>query len=46
MNIAVILNHPATRNPVDLYQVSMEARQVPYLHLSTDQETFDSGTCR
>jgi hypothetical protein len=39
-----ILNGPTSRNSVDLNQMSMEARQV-HLYLSTNQETFDSGTC-
>jgi hypothetical protein len=26
--------------------VSVEARQLVHLYLSTDQETFNSGTCR
>jgi hypothetical protein len=29
---------------VDLYQVSVEARQLVLLYLSIDQEAFDSGT--
>jgi hypothetical protein len=40
-----ILNGPTRRNPVDLIQESVEARQLVHLYLSTDQETFDSGTC-
>jgi hypothetical protein len=44
-NTPTILNGPTSRNPVDLNQVSMEARQLICLFLSTDQETFDSGTC-
>jgi hypothetical protein len=43
-NIATILNVPTSRNPVDLNQVSMEARQLVHVYLSTNQETFDSGT--
>jgi hypothetical protein len=41
-----ILNGPKSRNPVDLNQMSVEARQLVHIYLSTDQETFDSGTCR
>jgi hypothetical protein len=39
-----ILNGPTSINTVDLNSMSTEARQV-HLYLSTDQETFDSGTC-
>jgi hypothetical protein len=42
---APILNGPTSRNPVDLNQMSVEARQLVQLFLSTDQEYFDSGTC-
>jgi hypothetical protein len=45
MNILTILNVPNSRKPVDVYQVSAEARQFPHLCLSTGQETSDSGTC-
>jgi hypothetical protein len=44
-NTPKILNGPASRNPVDLSQVSLEARQLVYFYLSTDQKTFDSYTC-
>jgi hypothetical protein len=40
-----ILNGPKSRNPVDLNQMSTEARQLVHLYLSTDHETFDSDTC-
>jgi hypothetical protein len=45
-NIPTILNSPTNINPVDLNQVSMEARQLVHPYLSNDQETFNSGTCR
>jgi hypothetical protein len=45
MNTPTILNGPTNRNPVDLIQVSVEARQLVHLYLSTSQETFDSDTC-
>jgi hypothetical protein len=45
INIPTILNGPTRRNPVYLNQVSVEARQLVHLYLSTDQETFKSGTC-
>jgi hypothetical protein len=45
-NTPTFLNGLASRNPVDLNQVSVEARQLVHLYLSTDQETFNSGTCR
>jgi hypothetical protein len=41
----MILNDLTSRNPVDLNQVSVEARQLVLLYLSTDQEAFDSDTC-
>jgi hypothetical protein len=41
MNTPTILNDPTSRNLVDLNQVSMEARQLDHIYLSTDQETFD-----
>jgi hypothetical protein len=44
-NTPMILNDPTSRNPVNLNQVSLEARQLVHLYLSTNQETFDSGTC-
>jgi hypothetical protein len=40
-----ILNGQTSRNPMDLNQVNVEARQLAHLYLSTDQETFNSGTC-
>jgi hypothetical protein len=43
---STILNGPINRNSVDLNRVSMEARRLMHLYLPTDQETFDSGTCR
>jgi hypothetical protein len=46
INTPTILNGLTSRNPVDLNQVSVEARQLVLLYLSTDQEVFDSGTCR
>jgi hypothetical protein len=45
INTPTILNGPTRRNPVYLNQVSVEARHLDHLSLSTDQETFDSGTC-
>jgi hypothetical protein len=45
INTPTILNGPTRRNSVHLNQVSVEARQLVYLYLYTDQETFDSGTC-
>jgi hypothetical protein len=45
MNISMILNGPTSINPVDINQMSMEARQLVHLYASIDQETFDSGTC-
>jgi hypothetical protein len=36
---------PQVENPVDLNQLSVEARQLAHLYLSIDQETFNSGTC-
>jgi hypothetical protein len=44
-NTPTILNGPTSRNPVDLNQVSVEARQLVQLYLSTDEDIFDSGTC-
>jgi hypothetical protein len=35
-NMAMILNGPTSRNPVDLNQGSVEARQLVHLYLSTD----------
>jgi hypothetical protein len=40
-----ILNGPTSRNTVDVNQMSEDARQLVHLYLSTDQETYDSGTC-
>jgi hypothetical protein len=40
-----ILNGSTSINPVDLNQMSVAARQLVHLYLSTDQETFNSGTC-
>jgi hypothetical protein len=37
-----VLNVLISRNPVDLNEVSMKARQSIHLYLSTDQKTFDS----
>jgi hypothetical protein len=45
INTSTILNDPIRRNVAYLHQESMEARQLVHLYLSTDQETFDSGTC-
>jgi hypothetical protein len=45
INTPTILNGPTRRNPAYLNQVSVAARQLVHLYLSTDQETFDSGTC-
>jgi hypothetical protein len=45
MNTPTILNATTSRNPLDLNQVSVEARKLGHLYLPTDQETFDSGTC-
>jgi hypothetical protein len=45
INTPTILNGPTRINPVDLNQVSVEARQLVLLYLSIDQEAFDSGTC-
>jgi hypothetical protein len=42
-NRPTILNGFTSRNPVDLNQVSVEARQLVLLYLSIDQEAFDSG---
>jgi hypothetical protein len=44
-NTPTILNVPASINPVDLNQVSVEARQLVHPYLSTDKGIFDSGTC-
>jgi hypothetical protein len=44
-NTPTTLNGPTSRNPLDLNQVSVEAKELVHLYLSTDQETFDSGTC-
>jgi hypothetical protein len=44
-NTPTILNGLTSRNPVDLNQVRVEARQLALPYLSTDQEAFDSGTC-
>jgi hypothetical protein len=46
MNMPVILNGPTSRNPVDLNQVSMEARQLGHLYLLIAREIFNLGTCR
>jgi hypothetical protein len=46
MNTPMILNGPTNRNPVDLNELTAEARQLAHLYLSTGQETLDSGTCR
>jgi hypothetical protein len=35
-----ILNGPTSKNPVDLNVMSVEARQLVHVYLSTDQETF------
>jgi hypothetical protein len=45
INTPTILDGATRKNPVDLNQVSVEARQLVHLYLTTDQETFDSGTC-
>jgi hypothetical protein len=45
INTPTILNGSTSINPVYLNQESVEARQLLHLYLSTDQETFDSGTC-
>jgi hypothetical protein len=45
MNKPTTLNYLTGRNPVDLNQVSMEARQLPHPYLSKYQETSDSCTC-
>jgi hypothetical protein len=44
MNTQTILNDPTSGNPMDLNQVSVEARQLSHLYLYSNQETFDSGT--
>jgi hypothetical protein len=44
-NRPMILNGLTSRNPVDFNEVSVEARQLVHLYLSTDQKAFDSGTC-
>jgi hypothetical protein len=44
-NTPTILNGPTGRNPVDLNQVSLKARQLVLLYMSINQETFDSGNC-
>jgi hypothetical protein len=44
MTTPAILNNPATRNPVDLIQVSVEARQFTHLCLFTDQAPMDEVT--
>jgi hypothetical protein len=46
MNTPLILNDPTSKNPLDLNQLGVEVRQLVPLYLSTNQETFDSGTCR
>jgi hypothetical protein len=40
----MILNGSTSRNPVDLNQVSLKARELIQLYLSTHQETFVSDT--
>jgi hypothetical protein len=40
-----ISSDSTSRNPVDLNQMSVEARQLVYIYLDTDQEAFDSGIC-
>jgi hypothetical protein len=45
MNTPTIVNDHTSRNPMDLHQVSMEAKQLPDNCLSSYQETSDSGTC-
>jgi hypothetical protein len=44
-NTTTILNCPTSRKPVDFNQVSVEARQLAHLNLSSDQEIFNSGIC-
>jgi hypothetical protein len=39
--IPTIVNCPKSRNRVDLYRVSVEAKQLIHLYLSNYQETFD-----
>jgi hypothetical protein len=41
----MVFNDPTRRNPMDLNQMSMQARQFPHLYLSMYQETSDSGIC-
>jgi hypothetical protein len=46
INTPMILNGPTSRNAVDLNSVSVGARQLIHLYLTTDKKTFNSGTCR
>jgi hypothetical protein len=41
-NKPTILDGPMSRNPVDINQLSVRARQLGQLYLSANQETFDS----
>ncbi|KAJ4426503.1 hypothetical protein ANN_27317 [Periplaneta americana] len=43
-NKPMILNGPTSRNREGSDQVSVEAKQLGHLYLSTDQETFDPST--
>jgi hypothetical protein len=43
VNTPTILNGPTSRDPVDLNQVSMDARQLVHFSLFNGQENFDSG---
>jgi hypothetical protein len=45
MTTPMTLNGPTSRYPVALEQLSEEAMQLSHLYLSTEQDTFDSGTC-
>jgi hypothetical protein len=46
MNTPNASNYPASRNPEDINQVSVEARQLSHIYPSIDQETFDLGFCK
>jgi hypothetical protein len=45
-NTPTILHDPINKNPVDLSQVSVAARQLACLYVCTVQEIFHLGACR